>query len=368
MLRRAFGLVVLLLAVSLGGPSASSAAPRALGSATIVTGSQCGAGSLPTSACYTATLTCPGVSSLTATLKVTDPVGTPSGTLIALNGGGSTAGYEAQALGGAILQAAAIDRGWRAVQVWWAAGTNSQGMWGGSAGPTYGGDSLPDTPVDRACLGATLFQAIHDDARLHVPGAIFAGTGQSGGAAELAYALAWFGLGDTFDCVTFTGGPPIALIRQGCLGSLDPTWASECAGYTGTGGGTCGYTDSLVSAQFLDRVQNDGRTSCAVRAAGGPVDWDAWSLAGNAAITVFAATQISFVFGDSDGSEAPKIGRGWAARITSLGAAPRSVITAAGSSCPHAVPACSAGLTAITATFAGGTYNGVSFTACTAHH
>jgi hypothetical protein len=232
---------------------------------------------------------------------------------------------------------------------------------GGVVDANFGGDGVPDTPPDRGCLGATLYTAIHDDPQLYtaIPGVtVYAGAGQSGGGAAMAYAAAWFGAGAIFDCLAISGGPPIGLIAQGCMGTLDPAWAAECATYTGTGTNVCGFNDSAVSAQFLDNIANDGRRHCAVKAKGGPIDWDSWSLIGSGALTAFPQTAITLLEGDSSNGEAEPLGRAWAARITALGALVPVVITPPGSACPHAVPSCAAGVSAINAALA----------ACTPRH
>ena len=42
-------------------------------------------------------------------------------------------------------------------------------------------------------------------------------TGNSGGASQIAYSLAFYGLGDVVDAVVETGGPPHAALDKACL-------------------------------------------------------------------------------------------------------------------------------------------------------
>src|SRR5713226_7222152 len=83
----------------------SAALTSGSATATLLTPDQCGLATsrVPTSRCYRVTVACPDVASLDAFVKVTDPSGISSGTILFGTGGGGGAYYE-------IFGADAVDR------------------------------------------------------------------------------------------------------------------------------------------------------------------------------------------------------------------------------------------------------------------
>jgi hypothetical protein len=157
-------------------------------------------------------------------------VGQPQGLLVFLSGGGGNKLWSEAAkldlqysgskqknedpvaarLAGDMLQTFR-DHGFMTVQVVWRAG------W--LAAPK--GD--PVGPAHLACRSASLIQWLHDTYYLPMgasPAPLQCGfclTGNSGGASQIAYSLAFYGLGDIVDAVVETGGPPHAALDKVCL-------------------------------------------------------------------------------------------------------------------------------------------------------
>src|SRR6266851_4362890 len=166
-------------ATTSSGSGSGRPLPLGTATATLLTPDQCGLATsrVPTSRCYRVTVACPGVASLDAFVKVTDPSGISSGTILFGTGGGGGAYYE-------IFGADAVDRillplsqqGFRLVQRAWL------GQDGWLTGP--GGT------LRLACRYAALLDWV--STQLHTGGALCA-TGNSGGSSEISYAMAHYG-------------------------------------------------------------------------------------------------------------------------------------------------------------------------------
>jgi len=350
------------------------------------TGGTCG-GSLTTSSCRLATVTCKNLwdpeardqltgrrgrvfslDDLTASLKVTLPAGTPVGTLMTQQGGGGSGAAEANTYGPTWLQAA-VDAGWVVVQILW--NTNGgNGMWAGSAASSYGGDSVPDGPLDLACRWATLSRAICEDTALHVAGTPCVAHGQSGGSSAVTYGLTRYGAGDWIDGALLSGGPPIGDLERGCSGSTYPGWtATDCPALrTVSPSGLCVFNNSAVSGQFVDASWGDGRTGCALQTAAnvpGSQGLGYSSALGGQARRRFLFTTIRAAYGDADSSEAVTLGRHVVRQLVdATGSTPTNIATT-GASAPHAILDASGGATALTTLLLGGTYLGVTYPAIT---
>lgn len=370
-------LLTLSLVALLVCPALASAQPLPTGSAYIAsTGGSC-AGAVTQTSCRLANVSCKNlwdpvagrvfsVDDLTASLKVSDPVsGDPVGVILFLMGGGSTAGYESATEGDTVVEAART-AGYRVVQISWA-NNSGPGAWLGSPSSTsYGGDGYPDGPLYAGgCRAATLFKAIAMS-DIMPSGGRYIATGQSGGSAQLTYALTRYGLGDWFDGVLLTGGPSIGVMREGCEGSKSTWWQSQCATWRVTVGSACQYGDAEVGGQFIDLLWNDGRRNCALgqafRADHFSQSYGYQSALGGRAQRRFPYTTIRQLIGDADGSEAVPMGRYLINKIRDRsGSAVSAVVTV--NSVPHLVPDTAEGASAMTAMLFGGTYNGTTYTA-----
>ncbi|MGE5181968.1 MAG: hypothetical protein ACM31C_07890 [Acidobacteriota bacterium] len=162
----------------------------------------CPAGAPPGATCDQLTVTCVSGEPLVATLAVVPATGTPNGTVVHFSGGGGE-GFET--IGAAEYQAA----GFQQVFVAWASDweqTASQGI------------------RAAACRPAAVLQWAHD----HQLGGAFCAQGFSGGAGQVAYALAHYGAGALLDYANLLSGPPFSRIDLGCDYSK-PATAQVCS-------------------------------------------------------------------------------------------------------------------------------------------
>jgi hypothetical protein len=139
------------------------------------------------------------------------------------------------------------------------------------------------------CRPATAIQWVHD----HYPAAaaIFAVTGQSGGAAQLGYAMTSYGLADSVNIAVFTSGPPMAAITKGCL---------QVPRY--------GY--STANAQIIDLSYGynsmTGPGPCQSHDPSWTDTWNANSVETGGSDYLYPSTIVDFIIGGADPSSAPE--------------------------------------------------------------
>jgi hypothetical protein len=101
-----------------------------------------------------------------------------------------------------------LDNGYKLVEVAW----NEPGVWEGPGGS-----------ISLACRSATIFDWVHKN--IH-QGGLFAAQGNSGGSAQIAFSLAYYGLDEVLDLANLGGGPPPCPIStEGILNTKDQ---SQC--------------------------------------------------------------------------------------------------------------------------------------------
>lgn len=174
---------------------------------------------------------CQDVPAIDVEVIVAEPTGgAPRGSIVFGSGGGGGAMYEDA--GDQTVTLEMLERlrraGFRVIERGWA-GPPQTGQWfEGTAGVTKS-----------ACRYATLSSYLKSK---HAPtpgGGAFCGTGNSGGAAELGYAMTRWNGDATFDYVLFTSGPAGQLDHS--CGAVTPDWQTRCdsllAGKTWTCGG-----------------------------------------------------------------------------------------------------------------------------------
>lgn len=218
-----------------GDPSFALGAVRSRGDA---------AGCLPGDKCKGFEVDCPGTGQpAQGSLDIGDPAGAPRGLLVFLSGGGGNKLWSESAkldlqfsgskqksedpaaakLANDSLQSFR-DQGFMTIQVVWRAG------W--LAAPR----GNPVGPAHLACRSASLFKWLHDTYYRQLgasPGPLQCGfclTGNSGGASQIAYALAFYGLGDIVDAVVESGGPPHAALDKACLNQPGYTYSKGLDG------------------------------------------------------------------------------------------------------------------------------------------
>jgi hypothetical protein len=317
-----------------GGGATAGSLPLGSSTITAVDPSVCGpASAVPTSHCYQIGVTCPGIASLTALVKVSDPPGTATGTIVFGSGGGGGSLYEqfgAEAVNRVLVPLLA--QGYRVVQRSWS---------GAGAGWLTG----PGGTLRLACRYATLLERISTD--IHTGGA-FCITGNSGGSAEVSYAMAHYGMGRVVDLGVPTSGPPMGRIDYGCLGVAQVSgWATQCAALNVCGGtAACEYFVPPPGgppgggSAVIDGTYGGG-TDCQTRNPAMAQTWLGDSVSSAAAQLSYPQTAMRFIYGASDCSEAVTLGRLYADAVTSDSA----VVVVPGA--PHAIPSDAAGAQAV---------------------
>lgn len=254
---------------------------------------------------WTATITgCPNgvldgastaIASKAGALKITEGDGTNTGTIICFTGGDGTAWYEkayagASNTGGWMLLAKA--RGQRIIQCNW----NAASWAAGSVGPRA-----------LACRGATLIDAIYNNASMHEIGKPFICVGHSAGASLVAYGLAHYGLKSIIDMAILTSGPPHSRIDYGTYGSGISDWNTA-----GTALCTSGTVIQYVSGEWpIIEVAYSSRTYIRNLTCRGGVDnpGERDSILRVDADLNYPDTDLIAIFGDADTTAACPLGR-----------------------------------------------------------
>lgn len=271
-----------------------------LGTCVISTGSSCGpVTAIPTTRCLQATVTCPNgprgdaIAPLAANLKVSDPTGSVSGTVVMFSGGTGTGFFETLSSGlarDATVQPI-LNLGLRVIQVGW-----EGSVFSGSAGA-----------LGLMCRPATLLRGIYDDPTIHTQGQPFIMIGQSGGASQISYALAHYGVYDWVTDAVICAGPPHARIDRGTLSNIDTANETLLQSYKVANVTTTYYGGD---AQLIDSSYGS-QTACQNRTFFGGEGNIAFkdSICNGLASYVYRSTNVTFIYGDSDGSSAIPNGR-----------------------------------------------------------
>jgi hypothetical protein len=286
-----------------GDASLPDARPDGLGSVDNVPGS-CANGVLPRTTCRLLRVSCAGIDDRQVEVRITDPPnGTPRiGTIVLGTGGGGTSYYEQDAIARQMMLELS-SAGYRLVQRQW---FGSDGWIGGPGG-------FPAV----SCRYATLLQYFHDNIHQASLTEAFCATGNSGGASEIAYALATWNRAPILDLAVPTGGPPMGRLDHGCLDGADPTWMTECAALVGTNSTcasvSCSYAPG--AANLIDSAY--AATHCATADESFRSTFLADSAASPTALLDYPSTPLRFLFGADDCTEAVPLGLAFANQVTS---------------------------------------------------
>ncbi|MEX2458998.1 MAG: hypothetical protein WD770_08440 [Actinomycetota bacterium] len=207
-------------------------------------------------ACRPFRVACPGVrEDARVSIAVAEPRGEARGAVALFSGGGGREWWVDEGSTASFVSDLR-DEGLAVVQIRW------KDEWlGASSGEMAG-------PHRLACRSATAIRWIHDEVYVPLglaapaPGRCgFCLSGSSGGASQITYALAFYGIADLVDVLVPTGGPPHAALAQGCL--RDP--AEEAYWYAGSstqtidtswgfrgGGGPCVSNDPGFRPRWLE--------------------------------------------------------------------------------------------------------------------
>ncbi len=313
------------LAFALAAPLAAQACtqgpPTTLGTATIVS-TACSAGSLPRTTCRTLRIDCAGLQPMEVRVRVTEPDPTVPvrGTVVLGTGGGGTDFY-GERPGGPELFTALVARGFRCVDRAWVGG---------------GWFSEVASMRKQSCRYATLLTWVHQN--VHI-GGVFVATGNSGGSAEIGYALTAWGRGDILDVAVPSGGPPMARLDYLC--GLSSTWNNLCRTVTPRAFFECG--------QPVCTIGGTGQVCTNCTPTPTAADLEADSILFPGARLAFPRTRVHVVLGGRDCSSAVPAGFLFFAAITTE----KALDVAAGT--PHWTPETAAGRDAILRAILGGT-------------
>lgn len=284
---------MLLSALVLGappGPGAADAAsqpsvPAALPLGTLKLNTGADPTCPPIFTCQRFAVRCPGTGSVDGFMATAPATATTVGVVVFYSGTLGTeywSGESAMAL--SRLDALRGD-GFEVIQVRWTAGWLVA-----PAGQTLG-------PALLACRPATVAKWIHDQVyvplNLHPPlGACgYCLTGNSGGASQIAYALAFYGLDGLVNAAVPTSGPVHAALTKGCL--LSP-----------------GYEYQRTQAQTIDKSYGyvsppQGLGPCVTHDPSWTPVWNADSVDLGGTDYLYATTRIEIIIGGLDDSRAP---------------------------------------------------------------
>ncbi len=309
---------------------------RALGTCVITGSGQCGPTntSIPIDRCLFGTVSCPsgsGIDDITVNLKVSDPTGSSVATAVFYAGGSNVGMYQAVfANSSTHVLTPCLQDGIRVIQVGWndPAPFNTMGVFSGQAGT-----------LSLMCRTATLSRAIHDDPTLHTPGTPFIVCGNSGGSSQISYTLAHYGGGDWIDLAILTGGPPHARLDFGSMGVLNPIWRNRVASQKTVAFGLEQFQPNITSAWFVCHSYGPNHSAIASRSIeGGPENRGFKdSVCNGTAEYRYPRTNVHFIYGTLDASEAVPLGREYANRV--LGKTTTiHIVTGTGHSVPHDEP------------------------------
>jgi hypothetical protein len=279
----------------------------------------------------TFTVTCSGVrASLGGTLLIQRATGSPRGLVMFFSGSYGTTAWSTNSSSNTWLTGLAA-AGYEVVQLEWSApGWEPAGV-GEDAGQAH-----------VACRPATAIRWVHDNlySSLHVPAASagvcgFCITGNSGGASQVSYALAYYGLGPILNGVFPTSGPPHAAIAKGCVQQA-------------------GYDYGPLALQIIDSSNGyfNGTGPCSRHDSTFTARWNQESVDTNGSSYYYGTTRVHFIFGASDTQTAKQHAEDYIARLTGAGSPMVSQQTITGMA--HEVTQSGAGLAALLAAIEAG--------------
>jgi len=263
----------------------------ALGSVTELNG-PCPAdlGPMTNTICRQFQVACPGLKPIAVQLRITEPaVAAPFRGTVVVGSGGNDAGFYAGQVGGRLFVADIAAMGFRVVDRAWAGGWTTQ----------EGGLKK------ESCRYATLLTWIHD--HVHTRGR-FVATGNSGGSAEIGYALTSWGRGDILDVAIPTSGPPLGRLDYACVKQASPEWASLCASIVPKGVMECTSACVLGPANSVCQETSTDPT---------PEQLLDDSVVHPGAVLDYPKTKLYFLYGAHDCGEPVPIGLTYATRVTS---------------------------------------------------
>ncbi len=289
--------------------SSDGGAPLPTGTVTSNGTVACPADAPTGAACQAITVSCPNVPDIQARIAVTQPTTAATATLVVHIGSGGTGFFNGGPIypdggpTGANFVDIYLDAGIRVVQIAWATD------WEVSGSP---GSGL----LAAACRPATFFRWVFATIHGGDRALAYCGQGQSGGNGAFSYAMSHYGLGDTFDYLLLSAGPPFGRIDYGCDPSLYTGPPRDiCTGQAiSLSNAPLGYVDA---ASFLDQIE--GTSSCldAGITQATISRWAADSVVSPGAVYDYPETPIDFWYCVNQPNETTGLGSFYSESITS---------------------------------------------------
>jgi hypothetical protein len=288
-------------------PSDAGVVVLPLGTATSTPLSSCAtdssdAGPRPGASCTSVTVTCGGIASDTAIVAVSEPTGTPVGTVLLMSGGGGTKYFNIPE------STSFLAANLRVVEIAWTSDWPS---------------GQPASALNSACRAATLSQWIYDN--VHGGAAAsktagFCGLGISGGGAFFAYSMAHYGLKNIYDYLQIESGPSVSKFDFGC----DPSLYD---------GGPRDLCPQIPNAAFAFTPPTNGQIdgmegthTCGADGGAAPADivkWTADGIVSPGADYNYPQTAMSFWFcGGTDQNESSGLGSFLVEKVRPMGEPP----------------------------------------------
>jgi len=272
------GLAGLACALAGCAKAGGGGAPPPIGTVTVLSATTCpsGPGGLPDTTCMELRVETLSNAAVRCELRVIEPQVPSEGTVVFGSGGDGTDFYTDQP-GGSELFTDLIGLGFRIVDRRWLTG------W-----------FTTETSVkDQSARYATLLAWVRDN--LHT-GGVFCASGNSGGSAEVAYALTTWGADDLIDAAVLTGGPPLSRLDYLCTDPPTAAWATQCAAIVPPGALACGAWECSTPSAPVCAVPPPGAT---------PEELEEDSVLHPLAVLDYPTTLVSVLIGDQDCTGAP---------------------------------------------------------------
>ena len=258
-----------------------------------------GAGPGAGAVCRQLQVACPGLNPIAVQIRMTEPAaGVPLRGTVVLGSGAGGSGFYAG--GGERVQflASLNAMGFRVVDRAWT-GTGKNGWTTSEAGLRK-----------ESCRYATLLTWVHD----HVhKGGKFVATGNSGGSAEIGYALTSWGRAAILDLAIPTSGPPTAHLDYACVKQATPQWASLCASIVPANTMQCPKQNCILGAAQLA----PGGVCTQTGSQPTPEQLLDDSVVNPDAVLDYPKTLVHFIYGKKDCGEPVPIGLTYATKVTS---------------------------------------------------
>jgi hypothetical protein len=297
-----FGRVRLMVLLFSGSWYAFSQAPSGptLGSvAELREPCQAGPGPIAGTACRQLQVTCPGLKPIAVQIRITEPAaGIPFRGTVVLGSGAGGSGFYVPGGDRQAFLTSLTALGFRVVDRAWT-GTGTRGWTTSEAGLKK-----------EACRYATLLTWIHD--HIHTGGK-FVATGNSGGSAEIGYALTSWGRAAILDLAIPTSGPPTARLDYACVKQATLQWASLCASIVPANTMQCSKQACILGPGAL------GPGGVCTQASLQPTPEQLLddSVVNPDAVLNYPKTLVHFIYGRRDCGEPVPIGLTYATKVTS---------------------------------------------------